>query len=87
MEYLSNHIKETIDRVDGFQTGTLIVEEGKVSLLQSDNTEIKLDDTFSIEVRNDNLYEKLSIETILNTLTVEGWPGYAGLYARVKTNE
>ncbi|MDF1511068.1 hypothetical protein Gp_63 [Bacillus phage vB_Bacillus_1020A] len=81
---LSEHIKETIDRVDGYQTGTLVVEGLKVSLLQSDNTEIQLDESYVVEVRNGNEYMAVTIEQCIGQKTKEGWPLLAGLYARVK---
>ena len=84
LESLALHIKETIDRLDGYKTGRLIVEEGIVSLLQSDNSEIQLDKTYIIEIRCEDKFFSVEADIVSNTKSTEGWPLYAGLYARVK---
>lgn len=81
--FLSEHMKETIDRVDGYITGTLFVEDGEVGL-QTDKEELIVTADHIIEVRNGNEYELVTYEDILTKKTKEDWPLFAGLYARVK---
>jgi hypothetical protein len=76
--------KDLIDRMDGFEVGTAVVENNK-GFLQRDNGElIELNSKDHIEVLNGDEYEGISLETLINTKTTEGWPGYAGLYCRIK---
>ncbi|MGJ9381506.1 hypothetical protein [Salipaludibacillus sp. CF4.18] len=85
-EHLSNSIKETIDRVDGYKTGTLIVERDieRVSIL-IDDILIPLTDADFIQIRNDKVYETITIQQALETSdSVCGWPLYAGFYCRIK---
>lgn len=87
MEFLSTHIKETIDIADGYITGQLVVLDGTVRLLRNNGEEILLDDRFLIEIRNSEEYQKITIQEALTAKTAEGWPLYAGLYVRVKDGE
>ncbi|MGJ9383212.1 hypothetical protein [Salipaludibacillus sp. CF4.18] len=85
-EQLSNSIKETIDRVDGYKTGTLIVERDieRVSIL-IDDILIPLSDSDYIQIRNDKVYETITITQALETSdSVAGWPLFAGFYCRMK---
>lgn len=82
---LSDSIKGTIDRVDGFTTGILIVEREKeiVSLL-IDDVLLPLRDADHIEVRNAyGSYFKITREEALDTCDGD-FPIFAGLYCRVK---
>lgn len=86
-EKLSNSIKETTDRVDGYATGILIVERDKqiVSLL-IDDVLLPLRDHDHIEVRNgDGSYFQITRKEALETMD-RGMdaPLFAGLYCRVK---
>lgn len=87
---LSSHIKETIDRVDGFITGTLIVdmEENTVELevtKEGKTSYITLSNSDDIEVRNGIEYLKVNIDQALSTKDeIMGCSLFAGLYARVK---
>jgi hypothetical protein len=81
---LSEQIKDTINRVDGFTTGTLVVNENEVSLLLKDGTWLILSDQRTIEVRNGSEYVSVTYQDALEKKTSEGWPLLAGLYARVK---
>ncbi|WP_405131916.1 hypothetical protein MHB43_10440 [Paenibacillus sp. FSL H8-0317] len=85
MDHLTNSIKNTINVIDGYTTGTLIVDGEFVGLLLEDGSELPLDNNRHIEVRNgDGSYERVMIDQIQTTMTAEGWPLYAGMYARVK---
>ncbi|HFK2719126.1 TPA: hypothetical protein ACG1DY_004974 [Escherichia coli] len=87
---LSEHIKETIDRVDGFLTGTLVVdlELSTVELEvtnQNKTSYITLTDSDDIQVRNGNEYIDVTIDQALSTKEkFMGCSLFAGLYARVK---
>ncbi|MGM7635665.1 hypothetical protein [Bacillus sp. Hm123] len=90
LKFLGEHLKETLDRLNGFVTGTLVVETDKqqVSLaIESDGEtlDLVLSDSVQIEVRNGDEYEAITIKQALETMDSEtGWPLFAGLYARVK---
>lgn len=81
---LSDHMKETVDIIAGYTTGRLVVESGQVSLLRNSGEEILLDESHSIEVRNDSTYQQITLRDALEVKTIEGWPLFAGLYTRIK---
>ncbi|WP_052098097.1 hypothetical protein [Paenibacillus stellifer] len=83
---INEHMKETADIMSGYITGRLVVDldDRSVGLQKHDGSLIPLSSACIIEVRNGSLYEPLTITQALTAVTVEGWPGYAGLYARVK---
>ncbi|MCM3413563.1 hypothetical protein [Metabacillus litoralis] len=87
---LSEHIKETIDRVDGYLTGTLVVDleanTVELEVTKQDKTSyISLTNADHIEVRNDTEYEEVTVDQTLNTREkFMGCSLFAGLYARVK---
>lgn len=83
MYSLSEHLKETIDRVDGYLTGTLIIEDNRV-YLERDGKSIDITNSDKVEVRNGDEYVLITLDDALNTKTDEGWPLFAGLYCRVK---
>lgn len=87
MEFLASHIRETSDIAGGYLTGTLFVEGEAVGLQRQNGEEILLDDTYMIEVRNGDAYQQITIGDALTAKTAEGWPLYAGLYARVKKGQ
>ncbi|MCM3411493.1 hypothetical protein [Metabacillus litoralis] len=90
MDLLSEHIKETIDRVDGFITGTLIVdlEKSSVELEQTRDgktTYLPLTDSDFIEVRTGKEYVKVTVkEALVHKDNFLKCSIFAGLYARVK---
>ncbi|TKI54529.1 hypothetical protein E8L90_03205 [Brevibacillus antibioticus] len=84
MMFLSDHMKETADVMAGFITGRLFVESGTVGIQQANGEEIYLGERDHIEVRNGDVYQRITIVEALTAKTTEGWPLYAGLYARVR---
>ena len=90
MNILTDHIKQTIREIDAFldqyTIGTLIIENGQVSLLLENNDEIQLDDSFIIEVFDGSQYHTITYEQALNTYCSDApeWHLFAGLEARVK---
>lgn len=87
MIFLSEHMKETADIMAGFTTGRLFVENGTVGIQLSNGEEIYLGEGDHIEIRNGQVYQQITSAEALAAKTVEGWPLYAGLYARVKQME
>lgn len=88
MEFLSQHLKETADIMDGYLTGRLFVENGTVGLQRKQGeADIHLDDSYLIEIRNGDVFETITIRDALTAKTSEEWPLYAGLYTRVKRRE
>ena len=84
MHLLSSHLKETADIAAGYVTGQLFVEGGQVGVQRSNGEEVILDDSYLIEVRNGDVYERITVTEALTVKTVEEWPLYAGLYTREK---
>lgn len=82
--HLADHLKETADRIAGYITGRLIVESDTASLQIESGAKICLTDKHAVEVRNGSEYVSVTLEQALEAQTVEGWPLYGGLYARVK---
>jgi len=70
--------------IAGYLTGRIVIEHGRVTLQRSDGSPLLLTEVDTIEVRNGEYYELLALEQALSRFTAEGWPAYAGLYARVK---
>ncbi|MCV9884732.1 hypothetical protein [Metabacillus halosaccharovorans] len=90
MDQLAESIKETIDRVDGYITGRLIVdlEKSTVELEQENGgkiTYLPLSDLDLIQVRNGDEYVTVYIDQALNDKDQSmNCSLYAGLYGRVK---
>lgn len=72
-----NRYHDLIDRIDGYTVGTLIVT------LETRNGEIPLESAASIEVLNGDNYESVTLADC-RRISTDGWPLFAGLYARVK---
>lgn len=76
--------RDLIDRLEGFEVGTLIVDAGVVSLDTNDGM-IELTADHKIEVLNGDHYLAVTLDDCLSRVTEgEGWPLFAGLYARIK---
>jgi hypothetical protein len=82
--FLSESIKKTIDIVDGYTVGNSVVENGKGYIQLNSGELIELQESDIIEVRSGDVYQRLELEVLINTKTNEGWPGFAGMYCRVK---
>lgn len=94
MNILSEHMKETIDRIDGFLTGRLIVDLEKQTVeletvVRGRTSYLTLTDLDQIEVRNIDEYIPVTIKEALGTMAAgtKDWPLFAGLYARVKVHK
>jgi hypothetical protein len=90
MNILTDHMNQTIRRIDAFldnyTLGTLVIEDETVSLLH-ENTEIKLDNSYLIEIFDVSQYHPITIDEALNTYCSDAdWYLFAGLEARVKRN-
>ncbi|WP_150273654.1 hypothetical protein [Paenibacillus tepidiphilus] len=85
---LSEHMRETADIIAGYTVGRLVVDlaAGSVSLQHDDGSLLLLRDQHHIEIRNGDQYQHLTADQALAAVTAEGWPGYAGLYCRVRLN-
>ena len=90
MNILTDHINQTIRKIDAFldqyTIGTLIIENGQVSLLLENNDEIQLNDSYIIEVFAGGAYHTITYEQAINTFCSDmpDCPLFAGLEARVK---
>ncbi|MGX1902032.1 hypothetical protein ACT3HK_11865 [Thermolongibacillus altinsuensis] len=88
MNILSDHIKQTIRKIDAFienyTLGTLVIENQTVSLV-TEHEEIQLDDSYEIQVFDGLKYHSITLKQALNTFFSDAdWHLYAGLEARVK---
>lgn len=77
-------MRKSMNMLDGWITGRLIVAEGKAYLELEDKSEIELSPSDNIEVLNDKTFMKISYKDILEKVTQEGWPLFAGLETRIK---
>ena len=90
MNILSESIQYTTRKIDAFldqyTIGTLIIENGQVSLLLENNDEIQLDDSFIIEVFAGGKYHTITYQEAINTFCADmpNCPLYAGFECRVK---
>lgn len=71
---LTDHMKETADIIGGYITGTLIIDDDSASLQKACCEVMELSDEYCIEVRNDDVYEAVSMQQVLTLKTDEGWP-------------
>lgn len=90
MDTLSDHIKQTVRKIDAFldnyTLGTLLIENGQVFLQLEIGEYIALNDSFIIEVFAGGKYNLISYEQALNTFCSDApeWHLYAGAECRIK---
>lgn len=80
MEFLVRHIQRTADIAGGFIVGTLVIEDGVFIQLEDGQM---IPATESVEIKNGDTWQILTPADFI-AVTVEGWPLYAGLDARMK---
>lgn len=80
MEFLTRHIQKTADIAGGFVVGNLVIDGGV--FIQMENGQL-VSATGSVEVKNGDHWQTLT-PADFEAVTVEGWPLYAGLDARMK---
>ena len=81
---LIDHMKNTINIFDGYTVGTIVIQNRQPFLQLEIGEMIRLNDDFTIEIKNGDEYERVTTNDILNTFTVEGWHLFAGFNARIK---
>lgn len=81
-----NRYQDLIDRMDGFESGHLVIDGSDTLKLQlkTEDSIIDIPRDYSIEVLNGEHFEKHSYETLLTVKDDIGWPAYAGLYTKIK---
>lgn len=76
------------DQRSGYITGRLIVDSNQVSLQVESRPQnyelIRLFPGDEIEIQNRSKFIKISEEDAIQTMSTDGFPLYAGCYARVK---
>lgn len=79
-------MKETGDRLDGYSTGRIFIDNGQVGIWNKRYPDLILDDSYTIEVRSGfHDYVPVTIHQILNTKQANSDQSlYLGLYTRVK---
>ncbi|MGG4000726.1 hypothetical protein [Anoxybacillus kestanbolensis] len=93
MNILTDHMKQTIRKIDAFleqyTLGTLIIENGRAFLQTEIGELIKLNDTFIIQVFAGGAYHTITYEQTINTFCSDmpDCPLYAGFETRVKRKE
>lgn len=80
MKFLARRIEKTADIAGGFIVGTLVIEDGVFIQLEDGQM---IPATGSVEVKNGDTWQILTPADFV-AVTVEGWPLYAGLDARMK---
>lgn len=79
---LLNSLRQTADILDGWLVGRLVIDQ--LACVELDNGNLIPVATGNIlEVRNGEKWQRLGLDDFTRT-TVEGWPAYAGLDARMK---
>lgn len=85
---LTDSIKQSIYEIDVFLEGsilgTLIIEDGQAFLQLSNGEYQSLDDSYQIEIITDDGNHFITYQEVINRLTAEGWPLFAGFQAKVK---
>ncbi|MFC3768382.1 hypothetical protein [Paenibacillus sp. GCM10012303] len=81
---LSEHMKETADLIAGYITGRLFVDADTIGMQLNSGVELILTDKHGIEILNGSEYIQITIKQMREARTVEGWPLFGGLYARVR---
>ncbi|GEM00867.1 hypothetical protein SAMN05421839_10225 [Halolactibacillus halophilus] len=81
-----NRYQDLLDRMDGFEAGSLVIDGSDTLKLQgeTDDSIIEIPRDYCIEVLNGNHFEKHNHETLLTVKDDIGWPAYAGLYTKIK---
>lgn len=78
---LINSIRKTVDILDGWTIGRLVIDEG-VYLQDDKGNLIPVDARAHLEVCNGGRWQPVGGAELSRT-TREGWPAYAGMDARV----
>ncbi|GAA5416228.1 hypothetical protein Pryu01_01260 [Paraliobacillus ryukyuensis] len=84
------YYQDLIDRMDGYRIGTTVVENGEAYLATEDGrVDLNTYSQIEIQTYDDNgiKYHEITYEEMLHEKTPEGWPLFAGFYARVKGGE
>ncbi|MDD2585496.1 MAG: hypothetical protein PHT79_06685 [Syntrophomonadaceae bacterium] len=81
MEFLIRHIQRTADIAGGYRVGNLVIKS-QGTFLQLENGTMIPTASRHVEVNNGNQWQTLNPDD-LTRVTVEGWPAYAGLDARM----
>ena len=80
---LNDSLKKTLSIAEGYKIGRLTIEGNKASVQLDDGDIIEIDESYEVQVLNDNEWLQLTNDMI-NKKTKEGWPLLAGFDARVK---
>jgi len=80
MYLLVRSIQRTADIAGGYTVGTLVIDGGV--FIQKENGQMVEGAGHQVEVKNGDQWQTLALEDY-KVVTVEGYPGYAGLDARM----
>lgn len=72
------------DQRSGYITGRLVVDGNKVEIHQSDSLIYHAYSNAVIQVKNDDRFIPITHHEAVHTMSTDGWPLYAGKYARIK---
>lgn len=82
-------IQKSINQIDalldGWTFGRLVIEPDGTYIQPDDGSLLPVPDECTLEVLNGDEWQQLN-QADLARKTVEGWPAYAGLDARFKSN-
>lgn len=87
MQPLTDHINSTVDRIDatldGWTQGRLVIDQGNAYIEVEPFQFVPVPAGVTVEVKNGSIWQRLT-EADLQAVTVDGWPAYAGLPARIQ---
>jgi hypothetical protein len=90
MDTLSDHMKQTVRKIDAFlenyTIGTLVIENGQAFLQLEIGEYIALNESFKIQVLAGGQYQTITYEQVINTFCSDApeWHLYAGAECRIK---
>jgi|GEM_PF-2474260 len=90
MFLLANSLQQTINRIDalldGWTYGYLVIEDGQAYLELENEDLVPVTEDHYLEAENGDHFQHLT-RADLEKKTLDGWPAYAGLLARMKPIE
>ncbi len=82
---IQKSINQIDSLLDGWKFGQMVIEPEGIFIQQDDGSLITVPDGCHLEVLNGDQWQRLT-HADLSRKTVEGWPAYAGLDARMRQN-
>ena len=82
MILLAASIEKTLNILEGWVTGRMVIDQGAFVQLD-DGKLIPVEENHIVEVKNGDVWKHLS-EADFGIISIDGWPLYAGMDARIR---